>query len=93
MTKGTTSMGERRGRSHVLCPRCGRHSYHASHKVCSACAYPRPKRRRFNWSAKAISRRTTGTGRMRHLKIVQRRFKNGFREGTVAKTPSHRSYA
>ena len=25
---------------------------------------------------------TTGTGRMRHLKGVQRRFKNGFREGT-----------
>ncbi len=30
---------------------------------------------------KAIGRKTTGTGRMRHLKNVQRRFRNGFREG------------
>ena len=34
-----------------------------------------------NWSQKAIRRKTTGTGRMRHLKVVLRRFKNGFREG------------
>lgn len=34
-----------------------------------------------NWSEKGQRRKTTGTGRMRHLKIVRRRFKNGFREG------------
>lgn len=34
-----------------------------------------------NWSIKAIRRKTTGSGRMRYLKTVQRRFKNGFREG------------
>jgi hypothetical protein len=34
-----------------------------------------------NWSVKAIGRRTTGTGRMRYLKTLPRRFKNGFREG------------
>ena len=34
-----------------------------------------------NWSVKAIGRKTTGTGRMKHLKEVHRRFKNGFREG------------
>ena len=34
-----------------------------------------------NWSQKAIRRKTTGTGRMRHLKVVQQKFKNGFREG------------
>ncbi|KAG8302888.1 60S ribosomal protein L37 [Homalodisca vitripennis] len=34
-----------------------------------------------NWSVKAQRRKTTGTGRMRHLKIVRRRFRNGFREG------------
>jgi large subunit ribosomal protein L37e len=34
---------------------------------------------------KAIGRKTTGTGRMRYLKTLPRRFKNGFREGTVAK--------
>lgn len=37
-----------------------------------------------NWSQKALRRRTTGTGRMRHLKNVQRKFKNGFREGSSA---------
>jgi hypothetical protein len=36
-----------------------------------------------NWSVKAIRRKTTGTGRMRHLKVVQRRAKNGFREGAA----------
>ena len=39
-----------------------------------------------NWSIKAQRRRTTGTGRMKHLKLVQRRFKNGFREGVQAKS-------
>ncbi|KAJ2956166.1 hypothetical protein NQZ79_g7953 [Umbelopsis isabellina] len=38
-----------------------------------------------NWSVKAKRRKTTGTGRMRHLKDVSRRFKNGFREGSQAK--------
>lgn len=38
-----------------------------------------------NWAAKALRRRTTGTGRMRYLKTLPRKFKNGFREGTVAK--------
>jgi hypothetical protein len=37
-----------------------------------------------NWSAKALRRKTTGTGRMRHLKDLPRRAKNGFREGTEA---------
>lgn len=34
-----------------------------------------------NWGKKAIGRKTTGTGRTRHLKDLPRRFKNGFREG------------
>ncbi|KAJ0770271.1 putative ribosomal protein L37ae/L37e [Helianthus annuus] len=34
-----------------------------------------------NWSEKAIRRKTTGTGRMRYLRNVPRRFKSGFREG------------
>lgn len=38
-----------------------------------------------NWSVKAKRRKTTGTGRMRYLKTVRRKFRNGFREGTVAK--------
>lgn len=38
-----------------------------------------------NWSVKGKRRKTTGTGRMSHLSHVNRRFKNGFREGTQAK--------
>ena len=45
---------------------------------------PGAKMRRFNWSEKALRRRTNGTAAcaMRHM---PRRFKNGFREGTQAK--------
>lgn len=32
------------------------------------------------WGQKAIGRKTTGTGRMRYLKDMPRRFKNGFQE-------------
>lgn len=39
--------------------------------------------RSYNWSVKGIRRMTTGTGRMRHLKTMARRFKNGFREGRM----------
>lgn len=31
-----------------------------------------------NWSTKGKRRNTTGTGRMKHLRLVHRRFKNGF---------------
>ena len=46
-----------------------------------------------NWSVKANRRKTTGTGRMRHLKIVYRRFKNGFREGSQAKSQKRKGGA
>ena len=36
------------------------------------------------WGKKAIRRKTTGTGRMRYLGTVSRKFKNGFRENTKA---------
>ena len=41
--------------------------------------------RQYNWGLKAKGRRTEGTGRMRYMKSMTRKFKNGFREGTVAK--------
>lgn len=34
-----------------------------------------------NWGEKAKRRKTVGTGRMRYLKGVSRRFKNGFQQG------------
>jgi hypothetical protein len=34
------------------------------------------------WGEKVARRRSTGTGRMRYLKSIARRAKNGFRAGT-----------
>ncbi|KAI3712030.1 hypothetical protein L1987_70579 [Smallanthus sonchifolius] len=56
----------------------------ASKSRCSACAYPAARVRKYNWSEKAIRRKTTGTGRMRYLRHLPRRFKSNFREGTQA---------
>ena len=38
-----------------------------------------------NWSVKAKRRKTTGTGRMRYLKIVHRVYRRGFKGLPVAK--------
>ena len=46
MTKGTTSQGPRNTKTHTLCRRCGRQSFHRQHKICGACGYPRAKTRR-----------------------------------------------
>ncbi|CAF1021156.1 unnamed protein product [Adineta steineri] len=86
MTKGTQSFGKRHTKTHNLCRRCGRSSYHLQKQRCAACGFPSAKTRKFQWSEKAKRRKTTGTGRMKHLKVVFRRFRNGFREGTVAKS-------
>uniref|UniRef100_A0A194AKT0 Ribosomal protein L37 n=1 Tax=Pinctada fucata TaxID=50426 RepID=A0A194AKT0_PINFU len=92
MTKGTSSFGKRHNKTHTRCPRCGRRTYHIQKKTCAQCGYPSPTIRKFNWSIKAQRRRKTGTGRMRYLKKVHRRFRNGFREGTVPK-PRRRTAA
>lgn len=60
--------------------RCGRKSFHIQKHTCSSCGYPSARLRKYNWSEKALRRRTTGTGRMRYLKNVARRAKHGFRE-------------
>ncbi|CAK40830.1 hypothetical protein BDQ94DRAFT_160641 [Aspergillus welwitschiae] len=60
----------------------GRRSFHVQKSTCSNCGYPAAKTRKFNWSEKAKRRKTTGSGRMRHLKEVHRRFHNGFQVGT-----------
>ncbi|XP_052479638.1 60S ribosomal protein L37-3-like [Gossypium raimondii] len=79
--KGIGSFGKRRNKTHTLCVRCGRRSFHFQKSRCFACAFPAARKRTYNWSVKAIRRKTTGTGRMRHLRHVPRRFKTGFREG------------
>nr|CDJ95608.1 Ribosomal protein L37e domain containing protein [Haemonchus contortus] len=80
MTKGTQAFGKKHVKSHTLCRRCGKSSFHIQKKRCASCGYPDAKKRKYNWGAKSIRRRTTGTGRMRHLRSVHRRFRNGFRE-------------
>jgi len=64
--------------SHGLCKRCGRRSFHKQHHTCASCGYPAAKIRSFEWGQKAKRRKTTGTGRMAHLKDVNKRFKNGY---------------
>ena len=112
MTKGTTSFGKKHNKTHTLCRRCGRSSYHIQKHECASCGYPAKRKRTYQvkelaifvrispilcgsclntslnplqWSEKSIRRRTTGTGRLRHLKVVNRKFHNGFREGTQPK--------
>ncbi|KAB2008030.1 hypothetical protein ES319_D10G070600v1 [Gossypium barbadense] len=91
--KRTWSFGKRRNKTHTLCIRCGHRSFHLQKSHCSACAFPAARKRtckcliRFFFVikiVKAIRRKTTGTGRMRYLHHVPRRFKTCFREGTKA---------
>ncbi|CCK69181.1 60S ribosomal protein eL37 KNAG_0C00680 [Huiozyma naganishii CBS 8797] len=81
MGKGTPSFGKRHNKTHTLCKRCGKRSFHVQKSTCAACGYPAAKTRSFNWGAKAKRRTTTGTGRMQYMKHVARRFKNGFQTG------------
>ncbi len=39
-TKGTQSFGMRHNKTHVVCRRCGRTTFHVQKGVCSSCAYP-----------------------------------------------------
>jgi len=39
--------------------------------------------RHFNWAHKTSRRRGLGTGRMKYMKNIPRRAKNGFRAGTT----------
>ncbi|MCD6547514.1 MAG: 50S ribosomal protein L37e [Nanoarchaeota archaeon] len=54
MTKGTPSMGKRsKGKSHIICRRCGKRSYHVTKKVCASCGYGKSsKLRNYSWAKK-----------------------------------------
>ncbi|WFO75729.1 50S ribosomal protein L37e [Desulfurococcaceae archaeon MEX13E-LK6-19] len=58
MVKGTTSFGKMsKGKTHIRCPRCGRHSYNVAKGYCAACGYGRSKRmRRYKWQNKKYNR-------------------------------------
>ncbi|MBS3051800.1 MAG: 50S ribosomal protein L37e [Candidatus Aenigmarchaeota archaeon] len=54
--KGTPSQGKRQKRTHVLCRRCGKKSYHYRKKQCSACGYGEtPKIKRYAWQTKILT--------------------------------------
>jgi large subunit ribosomal protein L37e len=54
MSKGTPSMGKRQKKTHIVCRRCGRISFHARHKVCSSCGFGKSSRMRgYMWVNKA----------------------------------------
>ncbi len=56
--KGTPSMGKRsKGRTHIRCRRCGRHSYNVAKGYCAACGFGRSRRlRRYSWSSRKVNR-------------------------------------
>ena len=83
MTKGASSFGKRRNKTHTLCRRRGSKAYHL--QKCGKCGYPAKRKRKYNWSAKAKRQNTTGAGQMRHLKILYLRFRHGFHERATPK--------
>ncbi|CAK8992108.1 unnamed protein product [Durusdinium trenchii] len=65
MGDGTPAMGKRHKKTHAMCPRCGKRSYHQQRKQCASCGYPAAKIRSYEWSKKAKRRKAPDTGRMR----------------------------
>ena len=80
MTKGTTSQGPRHLKAHTFCRRCGRRAYHRQKKICGACGFPITTMRRYDGVyGKVRARKGQGTGRMKYLKDIPRKFRNHFR--------------
>ncbi|XP_058993247.1 large ribosomal subunit protein eL37-like [Mustela lutreola] len=79
--KGSSSYGQCRSKIHRCCCR-GSMVYHLWKSACGKCGYPAKCKRKYNWSAKAKNRNSTGTCQMRHLRIVLCRFRHGVRERT-----------
>ncbi len=55
--KGTPSKGKKgRGKVHIRCRRCGRHSFHLRKGYCAACGFGRSsKLRKYSWQKKKLS--------------------------------------
>ncbi|MDO8656963.1 MAG: 50S ribosomal protein L37e [Nanoarchaeota archaeon] len=56
MSKGTASHGRKTGKkSHIICRRCSRRSYHTQKKRCSSCGFGETaKIRHYAWMKKKI---------------------------------------
>ncbi|EFB29577.1 hypothetical protein PANDA_014953, partial [Ailuropoda melanoleuca] len=61
----------------------GSQASHLQKSTWGKCGYPAEQKRRYNQGAKVKRQTTTGTGCMRHLKIIYHRFRPGFCEGTT----------
>ena len=47
MTKGTAAHGKmNKQKTHIICRRCGRHTYHKTKKICASCGFGRSPRMR-----------------------------------------------
>lgn len=44
-------VGKRHTKTHTLCRRCGRRSFHVQKTTCSACGYPSARKRTCTWGA------------------------------------------
>ncbi|MCC6017628.1 MAG: 50S ribosomal protein L37e [archaeon YNP-LCB-003-016] len=54
MVKGTTSFGRANSKkTHIVCRRCGHHSYNIKKKRCAHCGFGRSsKMRKYSWNSK-----------------------------------------
>merc|ERR1711976_564014 len=82
MTRGTPAQGKRGNKSHTLSRFSGKQNWHKQKKRCASTGHPSGKVRRYNWSLKSKRRTGQGTGRMRTLRHLARKVKNGYREGS-----------
>ena len=56
MSKGTPSFGKRNKVTHVLCRRCGKRTFHVSHKVCAACGFGKSRKmKKIAWQNKKLT--------------------------------------
>ncbi|XP_006731133.1 60S ribosomal protein L37-like [Leptonychotes weddellii] len=79
MMKGI-AFGKRLSKTHTLCCHCASEACHLQKSTYGKCGNPAKQKR-----SKTRKRNPTGTGQMRHLKIVYCRFRHGFCEGTTLK--------
>lgn len=46
-----------KGKTHIRCRRCGRHSYNTSKHYCAACGFGRSSKiRKYSWSSRKVNR-------------------------------------
>jgi large subunit ribosomal protein L37e len=75
---------QRHIKTHTLVRDAANRSFHNQKKTCTQCGYPAAKMP-FEWRVLKVSVERLLVLTLRTLKYMPRRFKNGFREGTVAK--------